>query len=483
MDLKKLSRIADATDARARQLEKSLKVWQERLEKDPNNKKIQQMVQTRQEQLESYLNGNESAGSMKEDGVPSLKQEQKQEQDVKKVVGEIPSIKNSSDLYKFAEQLGIEYKGKNGKPLGTDVIKSKIAEVIWNEQHPGEEMPPQISPMLIKDITGEGKEYVDKTFKKEEWVLQNKINGQRFIMVLNPDGSTHMTSRDRSVKHFRYSELDDHVLGLLNLTSPFEHRCIVDGEIICDIAEVDLPSGVHTTSTLQSTVALMHMNSKDSLEFQRKNGFSLRYKVFDILEFDGKNVEKEPYDTRKELVATWGVKMKEANPDCAIDILPTIEDYESAWDTFQEYVSQGGEGLILKKRDAPYEQGKRSKNQWKLKAFIGIDAYVTGYVPASEDKGLSNYIGGFIFSTHYKGEEVEIGAVSNIDMATRKSATVYENGKPVLNPEWLGKCAEIKAQNFKKGSFRLGSARIEEWRDDKNPEDCELQDSQIVYDS
>lgn len=68
-------------------------------------------------------------------------------------------------------------------------------------------------------------------------------------------------------------------------------------------------------------------------------------------------------------------------------------------------------------------------------------------------------------------------------MVTRKDATVYDDqGKPQLNPEWLGKCAELVAQNFKEGSLRLGSARINEWRDDKNPEDCQLQEEQIRYD-
>lgn len=385
---------------------------------------------------------------------------------------------SSSELKKIAQSYGIDIEHKSVAQL-----ENAIAEVIWNQDHPNEPMPPQIAPMLIKDITGEGKEYVDKTFTKKDYVLQQKINGQRFIFCLNPDGSTYMTSRAKSVKTHRYSELDDHVLGLTNLKSPFDKRVILDGEIICDIPDITLPSGIKTTSTLQSTVSLMHMNSKDSLEFQRKNGFSLRFKVFDILMLDGESVEKEPYDTRKELTVTACLKIKELNPNCAIDILPTIEDYESAWDEFEKYVGEGGEGLILKNRYSPYEQGKRTKGQWKLKGRLTIDAFVTGWVPASEDKGLSNYIGGFRFSTNYKGKVIEIASVANIDLATRKAATSYdEDGKPFLNKEWLNKCASLIAQNFKEGSLRLGSARIEEWREDKNPEDCQLQDEMIRYD-
>lgn len=451
--------------SRLKQLQKSLEVWKSRLEENPNNKTAKRMVEERQAAIAALSSSHTDL-----------------EEQVEELADEIPPIKSAGDLYKYAEKIGIPYKSDNGKPKSTEAIKEMIAEYLWNKNNPGVEMPPQISPMLLKDITGEGKEYVDKTFTKEDWVLQQKINGQRFILTLNPDGSTHMTSRDRSVKTFRYSELDDHVLGLLNLKSPFSHRTILDGEIICDKAEITLPSGVTTTSTLQSTVALMHMNSKDSLEFQRKNGFSLRYKVFDILMLDGNNVEKEPYDVRKELTVTACTKIIELNPDCAIDILPTIEDYESAWDEFEKYVSEGGEGLILKNRKAPYEQGKRTKGQWKLKGRLTIDAFVTGFVPASEDKSLKDYIGGFKFSTNYKGKEIEIAAVSNIDMKTRQDATVLKDGVPTLNPEYLGRCAELVGQNFKEGSLRLGSARISEWRDDKTPEDCQLQDEMIRYD-
>lgn len=468
--------------ARERQLMKSLQIWEDRLKSKPDDPKLKKMVEVRQAQLDEYRNGDRSAGSSKESGVPSLNEEEKVEKQVEKIVREVPSVRNSKELYAFAEELGIDYKQANGKPKSTDWIKSEIAKVLWKEQYPNKEMPIQISPMLINDITGEGKEYVDKTFKKDKWSLQHKLNGQRLILAIDPDGTTHMTSRDRSVKTFRYSELDNHVLGLLDLESPFSGLTVLDGEVMCEEANIKLPSGVETTSTLQSTVALIHMNAKDSIEYQRKNGFSLRYKVFDILYLDGKDVQNEPYRVRKDLTVTACQAIKTLNPDCAIDIVPTIDDYDSAWEVFQDYVSKGGEGLILKNLDAKYEQGKRTKGQWKLKARLTIDAFVTGYVPASEDKSLSDYIGGLVFSTNYKGKEIEIAAVSNIDMATRRDATIYVEGKPTLNPKFIGKCAELVGQNFKEGSMRLGSARINEWRDDKNPEDCVLLEEQIRYD-
>lgn len=68
-------------------------------------------------------------------------------------------------------------------------------------------------------------------------------------------------------------------------------------------------------------------------------------------------------------------------------------------------------------------------------------------------------------------------------MYDRKRFTDYDSdGNPILKKSMLGTCAELCGQNFKEGSLRLGSARIENWRDDKNPEDCILQDEMIRYD-
>ena len=109
----------------------------------------------------------------------------------------------------------------------------------------------------------------------------------RFILQIFPDGRTTMTSRAKSVKTFRFSELDGKVLGLLDVKSPFETGVtILDGEILCPLSEIELPSGVKTTTTLQSTVALMHMNTPQSLKMQEKYG-SLVFNCFDILKLDG----------------------------------------------------------------------------------------------------------------------------------------------------------------------------------------------------
>ncbi len=383
---------------------------------------------------------------------------------------------SSSELKKLAQDRGIDTAG-----LSVAQLEKALGESIWTETHPNEEMPPQIAPMLIEEITSAGKDYISKNFKSDRWFAQNKLNGMRFILVINPDGSTHMTSRSRSVKTFRFNELDGRVLGLLNIKSPFKGRVILDGEIKCPVAEIELPSGEVTKSTLQSTVGLMHLNVKQSLELQEKYG-SLVFNVFDILMLDGESTEQLPYEERADLVYATVKTLVEANPGISLKEVPVIKDYEDAWELFEEYTGRGEEGIILKDRKAPYEQGKRVKTQLKVKAFSTVDAFITGFVPSSKGKKYENLIGGLKFSSYVDGVKKEIAAISNIPESLRKNATSYdENNQPILNPEYLNQCYELIGQDFNKKSMRLNSARISERRQDKNPEDCQIDSSKVKY--
>ena len=63
----------------------------------------------------------------------------------------------SAELKKLAEERGLVTEG-----LSVAGIEYELAKSLWEEEHPGEPMPEQVSPMLIHDLTSQGKDYVDK---------------------------------------------------------------------------------------------------------------------------------------------------------------------------------------------------------------------------------------------------------------------------------------------------------------------------------
>lgn len=165
--------------------------------------------------------------------------------------------------------------------------------------------------------------------------------------------------------------------------------------------------------------------------------------------------------------------LRHDNPDLPIQKVPSVTSYKSAYEIFQKFIEEGKEGIMMKKKSMKYKQGNRSSEMQKLKGFVTVDGFITGAVKSSESKGHKDLIGGFKISAYVDGKQQEIAAVSNIPLSVRKEATVIEDGKPVLNPDYLNRCVELVGQEFGK-NHRLGSARINEWRPDKDPLDCKL---------
>ena len=141
---------------------------------------------------------------------------------------------------------------------------------------------------------------------------------------------------------------------------------------------------------------------------------------------------------------------------------------------------------IIKNVNAPYHATtSRTIDQVKLKRTISeginrdLDAWITGFIPSSKDKGWSEYIGALVFSCKVKMKDGSIkthviGACSGIPLEVRKAATILIDGTPTLNPEWLGRVATLSGQNISARKLALTHAVIQNWRPDKDPDGCEI---------
>lgn len=385
---------------------------------------------------------------------------------------EITDASSSADLKQRIKALGLDPEGKSVKQM-----ELMLGMAQWAEVHPGEPFPEEYDPMLIHDKTDADPDWIDKVLNSNDWIIQTKVNGMRSLLQLNFNAPIKMTSRSRSVKDFAFTPHQDNVLGFQDIVNPFKGKTVFDGELFSTKTRIDTGSTI-TESPLQAVVALVHMRPEESLKIQAEQGKPLVYRAFDMLWFDGENIQDYDFEKRDELLRVAVSILKNANPDLPIDIPETIYSYDSAFKTFKEWVERGEEGVVVKKRTGKYQQGYRTHDQVKLKAFITVDGYITGQVMSSQGKGYENLIGGFRISALVDGVEKEIAAISNIPLDVRKAATVLVDGKPELNPEYLNKCVEMIGQEWGKNG-RLGSARINEWRPDKDPSDCKLTAEEI----
>ena len=103
--------------------------------------------------------------------------------------------------------------------------------------------------------------------------------------------------------------------------------------------------------------------------------------IFDILYRDGKDLTELPYDKRLEIV--------DAVIDGSAVLLPApiikTDSVEVLTKTLLDYISQGLEGVVVKRPDSPYQAGARNFNWVKLKRHTSgqlndtVDLVLLGY--------------------------------------------------------------------------------------------------------
>ncbi|MEO6237260.1 MAG: RNA ligase family protein [Vicinamibacterales bacterium] len=157
-------------------------------------------------------------------------------------------------------------------------------------------------------------------FTGAEWIVERKFDGIRLLAF--KDGSqVRLLSRNRLPQHI--PPLAEAIAGLP------ARELILDGEITWD----------------------------------RSGG----YHVFDILWLDGRSVTSLPLDARRALLAALPL----GAPLRRVEALQDEEPWERAR-------REGWEGVIVKRRDSPYEH-KRSKHWLKMKCELAGDFIVGGF--------------------------------------------------------------------------------------------------------
>lgn len=130
--------------------------------------------------------------------------------------------------------------------------------------------------------------------------------------------------------------------------------------------------------------------------------------VFDILYYEGRNMIKEAFEKRRELLKRivkgekWKIKLSE--------ILITGDEKE-AEEFYKRALDEGEEGLMIKRLDAPYKPGARVGHMLKLKpGDRELDLVITGaeYGTGKRAGWLSSYS----VACQDEGRFLEIGKVS-----------------------------------------------------------------------
>lgn len=366
------------------------------------------------------------------------------------------------DLISECAEQGLALPEKYGKRE----LEQLLAQRALNQ----DDILSQIEVMCAHDFKDYSEQEKEEILDSPEWVAEEKLNGDRMKVHITADG-LRLDGRTKSVSTYIYTERTENFPHFKNCRALKVYAgTVLDAEILMLNESIDTGS-VITVGTLSSTSATVNCAPEKAIEIQNRVGNAHLF-VFDIVRWCGKKFEGTTFERRREVLEKIFVshpELEQAN----IHLVPQRLDKR---EFFQEIVDAGGEGIMLKDLSGLYGEGKRVRAQLKWKKVYTIDAFVTGWVKAKEDRGWANLVGALEVSIiDDRGKIHAVGAPQPGTLEFRKEIS---NPDGSLKAEWYGKCVEVQGNEWTK-RMRLQHCVLVRWRPDKNKEDCILDMSAI----
>lgn len=250
-------------------------------------------------------------------------------------------------------------------------------------------MPHDIKPMLCF--------LVDEPFDGADWIFENKWDGYRAIAEITPK-KVHLYSRNQLSFNQQFPSI---VASLKRI----KDEMILDGEIVI------LDSKGHSRfQWLQN-----YLNSHEG------EG-TLKYCVFDILYYKGRDLRQVPLLERKEILA----KVVKGLGASALMYSDHVAGEGKAF--FKAIQKNDLEGMIAKEVKSPYVS-TRSRSWLKIKTHLRQEVVIAGF---TEPKGSRKKMGALIIGIYEKGKLVYAGHVGG-GFSQKSLGEVHEQLTPLIN--------------------------------------------------
>lgn len=211
-------------------------------------------------------------------------------------------------------------------------------------------------PMLATDESIEN-------LTDDKWAFEGKWDGYR-ILLRYIDGKLRLTSRSGidMTKDFPMLHTIADDLGLLDV--------VLDGEVVA--------------FDEQGRTNFTRLAGRSEIE-----DLDIKLLLFDILYLNGSSLLKLKWEDRRKLLE----EIAPAFSDEALVQIPPLLDGPGS-DAVAVSRERGWEGVIAKRRDSTYQQGRRSKTWLKQKNWTDIEVVIGGWRPGKG--GRSNRIGSLL---------------------------------------------------------------------------------------
>lgn len=329
---------------------------------------------------------------------------------------------------------------------------------------------------------------IDAACASGEWFAQPKIDGGLYMATLTPQGD-YLFSRTPSKKNGLLVDKHENVPHIMNMFLTLPKNTVILGEIY-------YPGG-----TSKDVTSIMGCLPKKAIERQSGEYGEIHYYMHDILWYSGVDLIKgkatnwERYNILAALSKQYNL---ESNP--YIHLAPLITENIKA--EAARIIAEGGEGVVIKRRDGIYEPDKRPQSNYKIKSVDTVDVVCMGALdPTKEyagkdlesweywgsetgEKALGFYYGKSGYSpvtkAYYNGWKTAIriglydadGALSEIGTVA-SGLTDWMRADLADNPQnYIGSVVEVQCMSKDAKEKTLRHPFIIRFRDDKPATDC-----------
>jgi len=294
-----------------------------------------------------------------------------------------------------------------------------------------------------------------------EWQVEWKWDGIRGQLIRR-GGETFVWSRGEELVSDKFPEL-------LALGEDLPEGTVLDGEILCFKDDAPLPFNL-----LQTRIGRKNLNKK-ILETA-----PVSILVYDLLEFEGKDIRELPLADRRKLLKELYQKINHPNLQISTPLqAQNWEEFENIRATSRAHLA---EGFMLKRKDSSYETGRKRGSWWKWKidplTIDGVMLYAQkGHGRRSDlysDYTFAVWDGDLLvpFAKAYSG--LTDAEMQQVDAFVKKNTKERFGPVRTVTPELVFEIAfeGIQDSPRHKSGIALRFPRISRWRKDKTKEEA-----------
>lgn len=373
--------------------------------------------------------------------------------------------------------------------------KEKISEFF-----PGAE-DLMIQPMLIWTLPSNKKDKLSEVCASGEYFAEEKKDGALY-QFCRTDKGNYLFGRTVSVKNGLLTNKIDNVPHINSALS-----CLPCGTVI--VGEIYVSGG-----TSKNVTSIMGCLPAEAIKRQDKQG-KIKYYLHDMIFYNGEDMQSWGAEARyQKLVEAWNKFHLEQ-----FDFLQLAESFDTdIEERLSQILAAGGEGIVLKKKDAPYSEGKRPA--WatiKCKQMDTIDLVCTRAIEATKEytgkeletwpywqerserdqngeytwlSSEGQYYEDYLHNPHiyrpvtkpyFYGWKTAIGIGAYDDEGNLKEIGTVSSGltdemRAHLD-DYVGKVVALQCMSIDRKEKTLRHPIVKAWRDDKNVAECKLSEA------